>query len=62
MREPKWKKGDRVGNRIICEVIPCLDYGGKPSYRYGYKYDHEPEDIALIWCAESTIIRKLKQL
>lgn len=58
MKEPKFKKGEKVDNRIIVEVVPCLDYGGKPSFRYGYKYEHEPEDVDLIWCAESTIIRK----
>jgi len=58
MKEPKYKKGDKVDNRIIVMVVPCLDYGRKPSYRYGYKYEHEPDNVDLIWCAESTIIRK----
>ncbi len=59
MNEPKFKKGDVILNRVICEVLPCIAYNGRPSFRYGYKYEHEPEGIDLIWCSESTIIRKL---
>lgn len=59
IKTSKFKVGDIVFGRLICEVIPCSDYGGKPSFRYGYRYPHEPEDIELIYCAESTLVRKI---
>lgn len=59
VKEPKYKIGDVVNNRIIVEVIPCIDYGGKYGYRYGYRYENEPEDIYLMWCSESTLIRSM---
>lgn len=57
-KKPKWKIGDNVLNRIICEIVPCLDYAGRPSFKYGYRYQHEPKDIDLIYCQESTLLRK----
>lgn len=60
MKEPRYNIGDNVLGRVICEVTPCLDYGGKPSFRYGYRYEHESEDKSLLYCAEATIARKCR--
>ncbi len=56
---PKWKKGDIVIGRVICEVIPCKDLSGKDSFRYGYRYDTEPENIQSLYCMESTLLRRV---
>ena len=58
-KQPIYKKGDVVlSGRIICEVNPCLDHGGKPSFRYGYRYEGESETLPLLYCMESTILRR----
>lgn len=54
----KFKIGDDVHGRIICEVIRYVNYNGKIKYRYGYKYKDEPKDIELLYCEENTLIKR----
>lgn len=58
IKKPKWNVGDEVQGRIIVTVFAYPDYAGRPSFRYGYRFRGEPENINLIYCMEATIVKK----
>jgi hypothetical protein len=55
--KPKFKIGDVIDSRIICDIIIDENSVGKLVVSYGYRYKHEREDIDLLWCQESTLYR-----
>lgn len=57
-KKERWKIGDVVCDRVIKFVQHFTDEKGNDQVRYGYLYENEDENRDLLFCTESTLLRK----